>query len=168
MPFRLTNAPASFQALINDTLKEYLDEYVVAYLDDILIFSKTYEEYMEHVKKVLKKLEEKELYVKLKKCEFYKHEIRFLGYMISQDGIGPDPEKIRAIKEWPEPETVKDVQSFVGLANFYRRLIKGFSKIAILLTNLTKKAINFEFNKDYQQSFRELKQRLIMAPILKI
>src|SRR5689334_7214663 len=99
MPFRLTNAPASFQALINDTLKEYLDEYIVAYLDDILIFSKIYKEHIKYIKKVLKKLEEKELYIKLKKYEFHKHKIRFLGYIISQDRIGPDPKKIRAIEE---------------------------------------------------------------------
>src|SRR5258705_2234990 len=114
MPFGLTNAPASFQGLINNALREFLDHFVVAYLDDILIFSQTYEEHVEHVKKVLRKLEEKELYVKLKKCEFHKHEIRFLGYMISDEGIGPDPEKIQAIRDWPEPENVKDIQSFVG------------------------------------------------------
>jgi Reverse transcriptase (RNA-dependent DNA polymerase)/Retroviral aspartyl protease len=109
MPFGLTNAPATFQKLINDTLKEYLDEFALAYLDDVLIFSKTYEEHVEHVRKVLTKLKEKDLPAKLSKCEFHKRTVTFLGYVVTQDGLSPDPEKVRAIEEWPEPEDVNGI-----------------------------------------------------------
>ena len=139
MPFGLTNAPATFQALIEDTLQEYLDDFALAYLDDILIYSDTYEEHVEHVKKVMRKLQEKELPLKLGKCEFHKHEIAFLGYLISDKGLAPDPAKVKAVEEWPEPRNVKDVQSFLGLANYYRKFVENFSKVAGPLTNLTKK-----------------------------
>ena len=101
MPFGLTNAPASFQSLINNTLQEYLDDFVVAYLDDVLIFSKTYEEYVQHVRKVLTKLREKGLPVKLEKCEFHKHEVPFLGYIVSDQGLKMSPDKIKDVLEWP-------------------------------------------------------------------
>ena len=99
MPFRLTNAPATFQALINDTLREYLNDFALAYLDDILIFSKTYNEHVQHVRKVLTKLREKDLPVKLSKYEFHKHSVAFLGYIVSNKGLSPDPKKVRLIKE---------------------------------------------------------------------
>jgi len=141
MPFRLTNAPTSFQSLINNTLQEYLDDFVVAYLDDVLIFSKTYKEHVQHVRKVLTKLREKGLPVKLEKCEFYKHEVPFLGYIISDQGLKMSPDKIKDVLEWPEPRSVKDVQSFLGFANFYRRFIEGYSRVTAALSNLTKKGV---------------------------
>ena len=109
MPFRLTNASVTFQKLINDTLMEYLDIFCVAYLDDILIFSKTYEEHVEHVKKVLTALRSRYLAVKLEKCEFHKQEVQFLGHIISTEGIRMDPTKITLVTEWLEPKTVKEV-----------------------------------------------------------
>ena len=166
MPFGLTNAPASFQKLINDTLREYLDDFVVAYLDDILIFSKTYQEHVEHVKKVLRKLQERDLPVKLSKCEFHKHEVRFLGYIVSKDGLSADPKKIESIRDWPEPTTVKEVQAALGLFNYYRKFIKDFSKIAAPLTELTKKDIPFRFETDQRKAFNELKRLLTESPLL--
>ena len=168
MPFGLTNAPATFQALIEDTLQEYLDDFALAYLDDILIYSDTYEEHVEHVKKVMRKLQEKELPLKLSKCEFHKHEIAFLGYLISDKGLAPDPAKVKAVEEWPEPRNVKDVQSFLGLANYYRKFVENFSKIAGPLTNLTKKDTYFDFGSKCKEAFKELKRRLTSAPILGI
>ena len=168
MPFGLTNAPATFQELINDTLREYLDDFVTAYLDDILIFSRTYSEHVEHVRKVLRKLKEKALPLKLKKCEFHKHEIQFLGYVVSTKGIGPDPAKIESVKTWPEPTTVKEVQALLGFFNYYRKFVKEFSKIAAPLSNLTKKEVSFNFDADCKMAFKELQHRLTTAPILAI
>ena len=168
MPFGLTNAPASFQELINDTLREYLDIFVVAYLDDILIFSKTYKEHVGHVKKVLTNLREKDLPIKLSKCEFHKHAIGFLGYRVSDQGIGPDPDKVKSIQEWPEPTDVKGVQALLGILNYYRRMIQGFSHLAGPLTALTKKDATFHFGKECRDAFKALKDRLTTEPILAI
>jgi hypothetical protein len=168
MPFGLTNAPTSFQALINNTLREYLDDFAVAYLDNILIFSKTYEEHVQHVRKVLTKLREKDLPVKLSKCEFHKHSIAFLGYIVSDKGLSPDPAKVRAIKEWPELGSVKDVQAFLGLLNYYRKFIRNFGHIAAPLNNLTKKDTVFALSAECKEAFKELKHRLMIAPVLAI
>ena len=116
----------------------------------------------------MKKLQEKELPLKLSKCEFHKHEIAFLSYLISEKGLAPDPAKVKAVEEWPEPKTVKDIQSFLGIANYYRKFIANFSKIAGPLTNLTKKDATFEFGAKYEEAFKELKRRLTAAPILGI
>ena len=143
MPFGLTNAPASFQELINDTIREYLDVFTLAYLDDILIFSTTYKEHIQHVRMVLQKLRKKDLPVKLSKCEFHKHSIGFLGYIVSDKGIGPDPSKVELVKEWLKPTNIKDIQAFLGLVNYYRKFIEGFSGIATPLTKLTYKDTPF-------------------------
>jgi len=168
MPFGLTNAPASFQSLINNALREYLDDFVVAYLDDVLIFSKTYEEHVQHVRKVLTKLREKGLPVKLEKCEFHKHEVPFLGYIVSDQGLKMSPDKIKDVLEWPEPRSVKDVQSFLGFANFYRRFIEGYSRVTAALSNLTKKGVQkmFALSADAREAFLELKRRFTSAPLL--
>lgn len=168
MPFGLTNAPATFQALINDTLREYLDDFAMAYLDDVLIFSRTMEEHKEHVRKVLTKLQERDLPVKLSKCEFHKETVKFLGFQISENQIAPDPDKVKAIKEWPKPTNLKEVQSFVGTLNFYRRLVKGFSKVAAPLTNLTKKDTAFRMNQACEEAFEKLKELITSEPILQI
>ena len=146
MPFGLTNAPALFQELINNTLREYLNDFALAYLDNVLIFLKTRDEHTQHVRKVLAKLREKDLPVKLSKCEFYKHSISFLGYTISRQGLGPDPQKVASIKEWPTPRNVKDVQAVLGILNYYRKFIEGFSKVAGPLTALTKKDTVFAWS----------------------
>jgi hypothetical protein len=121
MPFGLCNAPATFQAYINDALRDYLDDFVIAYLDDVLIYSSgTLEEHIEHVRKVLIRLKERELYVKLEKCQFHVTETKFLGYIISPDGIAMDPERVKTIVDWPVPKSQYDLQVFLGFANFYR------------------------------------------------
>ena len=143
MPFSLTNTPASFQELINDTLREYLNIFVLTYLDNILIFSKDYQQHIQHVRMVLQKLREKDLSVKLSKCEFHKHSISFLGYVISDQDLEPDPKKVQLVKEWPTSKNVRDVQAFLEIMNYYQKFIEGFSQIAQPLTALTCKDITF-------------------------
>ena len=120
MPFGLTNAPAVFQSLVNDVLRDMLNRSVFVYFDDILIFSRTVEEYRNHVRQVLQRLLENRLYVKAEKCEFHVPSISFLGYIISQGQIEMDPAMVSAVAEWPSPPTRKRLQQFLGFANFYR------------------------------------------------
>ena len=167
MPFGLKNAPATFQHFINDVLSDYLDDFVISYIDDILIFSNTIEEHHEHVKKVLKKLLENNLYVKLEKCEFDKSETTFLGYVLSKDGLKMDKEKVKAILDWPVPTNVKEVQSFIGLCNYYRLFIKDFAKIANPIHKLTRKNVPFIWGNDQQHAFDKLKEMFTSAPILR-
>jgi len=143
MPFGLKNAPATFQHFINDVLSVYLDDFVISYIDDILIYSNSLEEHHEHVKKVLKKLLENNLYIKLEKYEFDVTETTFLGYILSKDGLKVDSEKVKAILDWPVPSNVKEIQSFIGLCNYYRIFIKDFAKIARPLHKLTRKNVPF-------------------------
>jgi hypothetical protein len=144
MPFGLTNAPATFQSVINNALHEYLRIFATAYLDDVLVYSSgTLEEHVEHVKKVLRKLKEYKLYLQLGKCEFHVKETEFLGFIVSTEGVKMNPKKIATVQEWPIPKTVKDVQSFLGFANYYQKFIKDYSKITVPLLEITKKKIGF-------------------------
>ena len=143
MPFGLTNAPAIFQWIINKQLYKYLNIFLIAYLDNILIFSKIEAEHIKHIKKVLRKIKEANLLLKLEKCEFYKDRVSFLRFIIRRDRIKIDPSKVEAVLSWPMPNTVKEVQAFLGFANFYRRFIEGYSRVAKPLTELTKKDQGF-------------------------
>ena len=167
MPFGLSNAPASFQHLINDVLSDYLDTFVVAYLDDILIFSDSLDEHVNHVKKVLQRLRENHLYAKEEKCEFHKKQTEFLGFLISSNGISMDHTKTSSIDSWPAPKNIKDIQSFLGFANFYRRFIKGFSQIVGPITRLLRKNQPWDWNQDAQTAFENLKKAFTSAPILR-
>jgi len=149
-------------------LRKYLDVFVVVYLDDILVYSKTYEEHVQHVRHVLTALRDADLRIKLEKTEFHKCEVKFLGYIISRDGLKMDAKKIEAITSWPKLTIVKEVQSFLGFANFYRQFIKDYSKIATLLTNLTRKDQTFEWTLEAEKAFQELKTRFSTEPILVI
>jgi len=153
MPFGLTNALAVFHHLMNDIFRDYMDEFVVVYLDDILIFSKDQEIHDKHVRLVFATLQEHGLYAKLEKCEFDKSSVVFLGYVISPDGIFMDKSKVETIQCWATPSLVKDVQRFLGFANFYRRFIKGYSKIATSLITLTCKDKPFSWNPTAQAAF---------------
>ena len=166
MPFGLTNAPAAFQKMINSVLREKLDIFVVVYLDDILIFSDTEEEHREHVHWVLKTLQDAKLLVEPTKCEFHTHEVNFLGYTIRPNEIAMEKSKIDAVREWPKPTNVKEVQSFVGFANYYRRFIKNFGMIASPLTNLTKKTEEFKWTNECQQAFEKLKNTIVSDTVL--
>ena len=167
MPFGLTNAPAVFQALVNDVLRDMLNRFVFVYLDDILIFSKSEEEHIQHVRQVLHRLLENQLYVKAEKCAFHETSIPFLGYIINTKGVTMDPVKVKAVADWPQPTTSKQLQSFLGFANFYRCFIRDFSKIAAPLHALTSgPATRFCWTSVAERAFRELKQRFSSAPIL--
>ena len=166
MPFGLTNAPATFQAFIDNVLAEYLDEFVLVYIDDILVYSDTFEEHVEQVRKVLKKLEQAGLRLKMSKCSFHQKRVKFLGFIISDQGIEMDPEKVKSIIEWPTPTTKKEVQSFLGFANFYRRFIKDYSKTAAPLTGLTRNDVAFAWSPEAEASFRKLQKQFVSAPML--
>jgi RNase H-like domain found in reverse transcriptase/Reverse transcriptase (RNA-dependent DNA polymerase) len=140
MPFGLTNAPAVFQSYINSTLREFIDIFVVVYLDDIIVFSQTLKEHIQHVRRILTRLREAGLYLKLSKCRFHAREINYLGYLVSSEGISVEPARVETIISWPEPQNIRDIQSFLGFANFYRRFIRNFAKITVPLTDLLKKA----------------------------
>jgi len=168
MPFGLTNAPASFQSLINNVLRPYLDKFVVAYLDDILIYSKDEQEHVEHVRKVLEALRERKLRLKLPKCEFGVTRVEFLGYIIEPGQISMDPKKVDSIAEWPTPTKTREVQSFLGTANYYRRFIKGYSRIAAPLTELTKKDQPFRWGKEEDLAFLRIKRHIVTAPVLRM
>lgn len=166
MPFGLTNAPAAFMDLMNRVFKQFLDKFVIVFIDDILVYSKTKEEHVEHLRVVLQMLKDKKLYAKLSKCEFWLNKVSFLGHVISGNGISVDPAKVEAVSNWPQPTNVTEVRSFLGLAGYYRRFVEGFSQIASPLTNLTWKLVKFEWTQECERSFEALKSRLVSAPIL--
>ena len=167
LPFGLTNGPSSFQHYINDSLWDYLNDFCQAYLDDILIYSKTRKEHQIHTKLVLQRLCEAGLQVDIKKCEFDVTETVFLGVIISGEGLRMDPNKVKAVMDWSVPTNLKEVQGFVGFANFYRRFIKDFSKITKPLVSLTKKDTPFVWNEACTEAFQALKQAMTEAPVLR-
>jgi hypothetical protein len=167
MPFGLTNAPADFQRFINDTLSPFLDQFTSAYLDDILIYSDTMEEHVEHVRRILERLTAAGLHLKPEKCEFHKTEVKYLGLIIGAEGIKMDPTKMETVKNWPTPENVRDVRSFLGFANFYRRFIEGYSTVAEPLTRLTRKDQPFCWETKHQKAFDMLKHAFTTAPVLR-
>lgn len=167
-PFGLANAPSTFQRYINWTLRDYLDDFASAYLDDVLIFSSgTLAEHRTHVGKVLERLRDAGLQLDIDKCEFEVKSTKYLGFIIEAGvGIRMDPEKVKAILDWETPRTVKGVRSFLGFANFYRRFIKGFSEVTAPLSELTHKDRKFEWNNTADRAFRQLKELFTTAPIL--
>ena len=167
MPFGLTNVPATFQALINTTLCEYLDIFVTAYLIDILIYTKsTLKKHIQKVKKVFKALQEADIRLRPNKCKFHVKTVKFLGSIITTDGIQMGDKKVKAIREWPEPRNLKEVQAFLGFANFYQRFIQGYSQICTLLTKMTKKEQPFHWECKQREAFEKLKKKFTLAPIL--
>ena len=143
MPFGFSNAPATFQRYVNKILAEKLDVFIIVYLDDILIYTEDPgQPHVDAVRWVLDQLQKYFLFANLKKCRFHQNEIRFLGYVVSSKGISIEAEKIEVVKEWPEPKSVRDIQVFLGFANFYQRFIQGFSKIAAPLTLMLKTTVS--------------------------
>lgn len=181
MPFGLQGAPSCFQRMMNHYLRKYLGKFVLVYLDDILIYSNTREEHLEHIQQVLQTLREKTLYAKGSKCDFFRTEISFLGFRVSEGHIDTDPGKISAIKDWPIPTTVQEIRSFLGMCNFYRKFIQDHATIAKPLTDVLK-STKFEekygrpFTKTAPvtlgdkeiQAFETLKKALTTAPCLVI
>jgi hypothetical protein len=165
MSFGLTNAPAYFMYLMNKVFMEYLDKFVVMFIDNILIFSKNAEEPDEHLHMVLQKLRENQLYTKLNKYEFWLKEVSFLGHIISE-GLSVDPSKVKDVFSWNTPQNISDIRSFLGLAGYYIRFIERFSKISKPMTELQGKGKTFEWTPRREASFQELKKRLTTSPIL--
>ena len=157
MPFGLTNAPTAFMDLMNRVFHEYLDLFVIVFIDDILIFSKSMEEHKEHLRIVFPIFREKKLYAKFNTCEFWLDQVVFLGHVISKAGISVDPSKVEAMVDWARPTNVSEIRSFLGLAGYYKRFMEGFSRIATLLTQLTSKNAKFVWKEECEKSFQELK-----------
>ena len=149
-------------------MHKYLDKFVVVFIDDILIYSKIEEEHKEHLKIVLQELREHQLFANFSKCDFLKDKIKYLGHVVTKEGIFVDPEKIRAIEYWLVPKDVTDVRSFMGIIGYYRRFIEGFSRIENPITFLQKKGKKFDQNQKCEESFKKLKTLLTSAPILRI
>jgi hypothetical protein len=168
LPFGLTNAPATFMTLMNDVFRDLLDSFVVVYLDDILIYSKNKKAHLDHIEQVLQRLQEHNLYAKLSKCDFCKNEVEFLGHVVGQDGIKVDPAKVKTVQEWPALTSVKEIQSFLGLVNYYRRFIPSYALIALPLSELIKKDVPFKWGPAQRAAFDFLKQALISAPVLAV
>ncbi|GJT43571.1 putative reverse transcriptase domain-containing protein [Tanacetum coccineum] len=166
MPFGLTNAPAVFMDLMNRVCRPYLDKFVIVFIDDILIYSKTREEHVEHLRLVLELLKREKLYAKFSKCELWLREVQFLGHVINDNRIHVDPSKIEAVKNWKALRTSFEVRSFLGLAGYYRRFIENFSKIAKSLTILTQKCKTFDWGEKPELAFQTLKDKLCNAPVL--
>ncbi|KAE8687867.1 Detected protein of unknown function [Hibiscus syriacus] len=166
MPFGLTNAPATFCILMNKVLQPFLDRFVVVYLDDIVVYSKTLEEHVEHLRRVFQVLRENELYVKEEKCSFAQKEVSFLGHFVGGGKLQMDRDKIRAIVEWKPPTKATELRAFLGLANYYRRFVKGYSKIATPLTELLKKDKVWEWSTECQEAFEKIKEAMVNEPVL--
>lgn len=158
MSFGLTNAPASFCTLMNQVFHDYLDRFVVVYLDDIVVYSSTLEEHVEHLKLVFHQSQAHQLYVKREKFSFTQDTIKFLGHVIERGRIRMDLEKIRAIEDWQSPTNVNELCSFLGLANYYRRFIENYSGRTTPLTDLLKKGVVWDWNEDCEQAFMDLKE----------
>jgi hypothetical protein len=145
MSFGLTNAPAYFMYMINKVFMEYLDKFIVVFIDDILVYSRNKGEHEGHLRLVLQKLRDHKLYAKLSKCELWLKQVAFLGHVISKEGISVDPSKVQDVLSWKAPKSVSDIRSFLGLALYYQRFIEGFSKISKPMTELLEKDKQFKW-----------------------
>jgi hypothetical protein len=168
MPFKLTNAPETFMRLMDDILWSFTNSFVVVYLDDILIFSQTWEEHLHHIRQVLQTPRQHKLCENLEKCTFGMTQVQYLGYIIDERGVNVDPRKIQVIRDWPAPTTLTKLCSFLGLANFYHRFVLGFSHITWPLSQVAKGGAKEKFfwSESQQKAFRELKHRFYSAPML--
>jgi hypothetical protein len=167
MPFGLTNAPSTFMRLMNEVLKDFIGKFVIVYLDDILIFSKTEEEHLRHLTLVMRRLQQEKLLINLKKSSFMKKELIYLGFVISSNELKMDPEKVKAIKEWSSPKNIFEVRSFHGLASFYRKFIRNFSGIsAPMMDTVKKRHKSFHWTEEAEKSFKLLKEKITEQPVL--
>ena len=166
MPFRLTNAPTAFMDLMNCIFRPYVDRFFVVFIDDILVYSKDHADHDTYLQVVLETLRKEYLYAKMSKCEFWLREVSFLGYIVSEEGIRVDPSKIEVILEWKPSRNVMEVCSFLGLASYYRRFVKGFLMTGAPMTRLLQKNVRFEWSEKCQPSFGKLKALLTETPIL--
>ncbi|KAL0181246.1 hypothetical protein M9458_023652, partial [Cirrhinus mrigala] len=167
MPFGLANSPSCFQAFVNEVFRDMLNRWVIVYIDDILIYSNSYSEHVQHVRAVLRRLITHQLYAKEEKCAFHQDKVSFLGYIISSEGVAMDERKVEAVLNWPLPSTLRELQRFLGFANFYRRFIRNFSTAAAPLTAMVKKGTScLTWSQAALQAYDDLRQRFSSAPIL--
>ena len=166
MPFGLCNAPSTFQRLMECVLRGLTWQIALIYLDDVLVYSRTFEEHLKHLRLVFDRFREAGLKLKPTKCNFGQSRVNYLGHVITPDGLQPDPSKIKAVQEYPVPRTVKDIRAFMGLANYYRKFVKNFAKMASPLHELTTKGTKFVWTDTCQNAFDALKTALTEAPIL--
>jgi len=166
LPFGLTNAPSSFQRLMGHVLRGLEYRYTLIYIDDIIIFSKTVEEHLVHLEEVFNRLREANVKLNPVKCHFARKEVLYLGHVVTPNGIKPNPAKISVVKEFPIPKNLKELRNFLGLANYYRKFVKDFAKIANPLHELTRKGVKFHWTDDCAEAFDKLKRALVSAPVL--
>lgn len=166
MPFGLKTAPATFQRFMNDIFHDLIDTYVVVYLDNILIYFSNREEHIHHVREVLRRLREYHLFLRSTKCTFFTTEVTYIGVVITPEGFSMEKEKIKAIQEWREPTTLKQLQSFLGFANFYRRFVHNFGSIVKPLDALKKKDRKWEWTEKEQEAFDQVKREITKDPVL--
>ncbi|GBG88162.1 hypothetical protein CBR_g46650 [Chara braunii] len=165
-PFGLTNAPATFQTAMTTEFRHMLDRFVLIYLDDILVYSWSLDEHVEHLRTVLERLRQAKYKANRYKCEFTRQELEYLGHYVTPQGIRPLADKIKVICVWPEPTNTTDVRSFMGLVGYYQRFITGYSRIAAPITRLQSPKVPFVFDDDARRSFQALKTTVLMAPVL--
>ena len=166
MPFGLTNSGASFNRLMGHILRGLEYRFALIYIDDIIIFSRSVEEHLVHLEEVFRRLREANVKLNPKKCSFVKQKVEYLGHVVTPDGVMPNPEKVRIVRDFPAPKNLKELRIFMGLANYYRRFVKGFAHIASPLNALTKKGGKFAWTQDCAAAFDKLKRALVSAPIL--
>jgi hypothetical protein len=166
MSFGLTNAPAHFMYLMNSVFMPELDKFIVVFIDDILIYSKNKEEHAEHLRIVLSRLREHQLYAKFSKCEFWLDEVPFLEHVLSAEGVAVDPGKVKNILDWKPPTTVHQLRSFLGMAGYYHKFIPNFSKISKPITELLKYQVKFVWSPECEEAFQTLKKLLTTALVL--
>jgi hypothetical protein len=168
MPFGLTNAPSTFMRLMNEILHPFIGKFMVVYFNDILIYSKSLNEHIEHLRAIFCALRESRLFANLEKCTFCTDRVAFLGYVVTQRGIEVDEAKIEAIKSWPIPATLTQLLSFLGLTGFYQRFVSDFSTIVAPLNDLMKKGVSFHWGAAQDQAFHTLIDKLTHAPLLQL
>ncbi|XP_071933266.1 uncharacterized protein [Coffea arabica] len=167
MLFGLTNAPATFQGLMNQIFQDQMRKHVLVFFDDILVYNPTLELHVKHVTKVMNLLRQHQLYAKMSKCSFAQLQVEYLGHIISAEGVQADPKKIECMENWPKPTNIKQLRGFMGLTGYYRRFVKGYGAIARPMTNLLKKD-NFHWSEDAEKAFQELKGAMCHTPVLAV